>query len=94
MIGFKTVLTRMTWQNWVIVVFCPLLATIFQGVQVDTDHWQHFYWMPGMMRGLSAASVAFQKVRQMREAWTVGDRNERRLVGAAGFEPATPIPPE
>ena len=36
----------------------------------------------------------FSKVRQMHEAWTVGDRNERRLVGAAGFEPATPIPPE
>ena len=41
-IGFKTVLMRTPWQNWAIVVFCPLLATMFQGVQIDTDHWRHF----------------------------------------------------
>ncbi len=46
-IGFKTVLMRTPWQNWAIVVFCPLLTTIFQGVQIDTDHWRHFYWMLG-----------------------------------------------
>ncbi|HQY73356.1 MAG TPA: O-antigen ligase family protein [Aestuariivirga sp.] len=58
-IGFKTVLMRTPWQNWAIVVFCPLLATIFQGVQIDTDHWRHFYWMLGMMWGLFAASIAY-----------------------------------
>jgi hypothetical protein len=58
-IGFKTVLMRTPWQNWAIVVFCPLVATIFQGVQIDTDHWRHFYWMLGMMWGLFAASVAY-----------------------------------
>ena len=59
MIGFKTVLMRTRWQNWAIVVFCPLVATIFQGVQIDTDHWRHFYWMLGMMWGLFAASTAY-----------------------------------
>jgi hypothetical protein len=59
MIGFKTVLMRTPWQNWAIVVFCPLVATIFQGVQIDTDHWRHFYWMLGMMWGLFAASSAY-----------------------------------
>jgi hypothetical protein len=58
-IGFKTVLMRTPWQNWAIVVFCPLVATIFQGVQIDTDHWRHFYWMLGMMWGLFAASSAY-----------------------------------
>lgn len=58
-IGFKTVLMRTPWQNWAIVVFCPLVATIFQGVQIDTDHWRHFYWMLGMMWGLFAASTAY-----------------------------------
>ena len=58
MIGLKTVLMRTPWQNWAIVVFCPLVATIFQGVQIDTDHWRHFYWMLGMMWGLFAASSA------------------------------------
>ena len=61
MIGFKTVLMRTPWQNWAIVVFCPLVATIFQGVQIDTDHWRHFYWMLGMMWGLFAASVAYSQ---------------------------------
>lgn len=59
MIGFKTVLMRTPWRNWAIVVFCPLIATIFQGVQIDTDHWRHFYWMLGMMWGLFAASTAY-----------------------------------
>jgi O-Antigen ligase len=58
-ISFKTVLMRTPWQNWAIVVFCPLVATIFQGVQIDTDHWRHFYWMLGMMWGLFAASTAY-----------------------------------
>ena len=57
-VGFKAVLMRTPWQNWAIVVFCPLFATILQGVQIDTDHWRHFYWMLGMMWGLFAASSA------------------------------------
>ena len=56
-IGFKTVLMRTPWQNWAIVVFCPLVATMFQGVQIDTDHWRHFFWMLGMTWGLFAASM-------------------------------------
>ena len=57
-IGFKTLLIRSPWQNFAIVVFCPLLTTILQGVQIDTDHWRHFYWVLGMMWGLFAASAA------------------------------------
>ena len=64
MIGFKTLLMRTPWQNWAIVVFCPLLTTIFQGVQIDTDHWRHFYWMLGMMWGLFAASMQPLPVKQ------------------------------
>jgi hypothetical protein len=59
-IGFKTVLMRTPWQNWAIVVFCPLIATMFQGVQIDTDHWRHFFWMLGMTWGLFAASMQYR----------------------------------
>jgi len=55
-IGFRTILMRTPWQNISIVVFCPLFTTILQGVQIDTDHWRHFYWMLGLMWGLFAAS--------------------------------------
>ena len=58
-IGFKTMLMRTPWQNYAIVVFCPLFSTILQGVQIDTDHWRHFYWMLGLMWGLFAASAAY-----------------------------------
>jgi hypothetical protein len=58
-IGFKTVLIRTPWQHLSIGVFCPLLTTILQGVQIDTDHWRHFYWMLGLMWGLFAASAAY-----------------------------------
>ena len=85
-IGFKAMLMRTPWQNYAIVVFCPLFATILQGVQIDTDHWRHFYWMLGLMWGLFAASAAHVQ-------GNVGQEG-RKVVGARGFEPRTPTPPE
>ncbi len=58
-IGFKSVITRTPWQNAAIVVFCPLVSTIFQGIQIDTDHWRHFYWLLGLTWGLYAASLSY-----------------------------------
>ncbi len=58
-IGIRTVLIRTPWQHLSIVVFCPLLTTILQGIQIDTDHWRHFYWMLGLMWGLFIASMAY-----------------------------------
>lgn len=59
-IGFRAVLTRTPWQNWSIVVFFPMLTTFLQGVQIDTDHWRHFYWLIGTMWGLASASLAYR----------------------------------
>jgi O-Antigen ligase len=61
-IGIKAVFMRTPWQPMTIAVFCPLASTILQGVQIDTEHWRHFYWMLGMMWGLYAASAHY--VRQ------------------------------
>ncbi len=58
-IGAKTILIRTPWQHVSIVIFCALTATIAQGIQIDTDHWRHFYWMLGLMWGLYAASAAY-----------------------------------
>ena len=57
LIGFKSILMRTPWQHYSIVVFCPLISTIFQGVQIDTEHWRHFYWLLGLVWGLFAASM-------------------------------------
>lgn len=58
-VGLKTVFTRTPWQPIAIAVFAPLASTIFQGVQIDTEHWRHFYWMMGMMWGLYAATAQY-----------------------------------
>ena len=58
-VGFKTILIRAPWQNFALVVYCPLVTTIFQGIQIDTDHWRHFYWLLGLTWGLFSASLAY-----------------------------------
>ena len=58
-IGFRTILIRTPWQNIAIAVYCPLLTTMLQGIQIDTDHWRHFYWLMGLMWGLFAASATY-----------------------------------
>ena len=58
-VGFKSIFTRTPWQSFAIVVFCPLLTTIFQGVQIDTDHWRHFYWLLGLTWGLFSANMGY-----------------------------------
>lgn len=58
-IGFKSMTMRTPWQFCAIVSFCPLVTTIFQGIQIDTDHWRHFYWLLGLTWGLFAKSLYF-----------------------------------
>jgi hypothetical protein len=58
-VGLKAVFTKTPWQPMAIAVFSPLASTIFQGVQIDTEHWRHFYWMLGIMWGLYAASAHY-----------------------------------
>ena len=60
-VGLKSVFSKTPWQPMAIAVFCPLISTILQGVQIDTEHWRHFYWMLGMMWGLYAASAHYAR---------------------------------
>lgn len=57
--GWKAVMTRTPWQNQAIACYCPLLATMVQGIQIDTDHWRHFYLLLGLIWGFYAATVAY-----------------------------------
>jgi O-Antigen ligase len=56
-VGFKAIVTRTPWQPIAIAIFAPLVSTILQGVQIDTEHWRHFYWMLGSMWGIYAATA-------------------------------------
>jgi hypothetical protein len=68
--GAKAAFTRSPLQNHAIAVFCPLAATIFQGIQIDTDHWRHFYWMLGIMWGIYAATLASAGTRNSARAFS------------------------
>ena len=54
-VGLKLVFRRTPFQASAIAVFAALIAMTFQGVQIDTEHWRHLYWMIGLMWGLFAA---------------------------------------
>lgn len=56
-VGLSSIWTRSPWRGYVIAVFSPALAIILQGVQIDTDHWRHFYWLLGLTWGLFAAII-------------------------------------
>lgn len=58
-VGFKGLLMRTPWQGASIVLFVTFFCTAMQGVQIDTDHWRHFYWMLGLTWGLYAASANY-----------------------------------
>jgi hypothetical protein len=56
-VGFKTALTKTPWQMLSITAVACLLSVMLQGIQIDTEHWRHFYWMLGIVWGLFAATL-------------------------------------
>ena len=67
-IGLRTVFTKSPFQNHAILIFSCLLAIIFQGVQIDTEHWRHYYWLIGLMWGLFAATQNYVSTREHKYA--------------------------
>lgn len=59
-VGLRAVFTRTPFQPYAIPVFACLFAVTFQGVQIDTEHWRHLYWMTGLTWGFFAAGLAYQ----------------------------------
>jgi O-antigen ligase len=55
-ICWRAVFTVSPYQQLAIPVVSVLLATMLQGVQIDTDHWRHFYLLLGLAWGLGAAT--------------------------------------
>jgi hypothetical protein len=59
-IGWRTIKVRTPWQHHAIAIYCPLVAVLVQGVQIDTDHWRHLYLLLGCMWGLLAATLDYE----------------------------------
>jgi hypothetical protein len=54
MIGWRMVLRQSSLQREKIAIWSVLFMLILQGVQIDTDHWRHFWILLGMVWGLYA----------------------------------------
>ncbi len=62
-VAWRVVFTASPWQHHAIAVACPLIFTMLQGVQIDTDHWRHFYLLLGLLWGLYAATMIARRPR-------------------------------
>jgi hypothetical protein len=58
--GWRTIRIRTPWQHHAIAIYAPLVAVLLQGVQIDTDHWRHFYLLLGCMWGMLGATLAYE----------------------------------
>jgi hypothetical protein len=74
-VGFRTMFVRTPFQPYTIAVFGCLLAVVLQGVQIDTEHWRHLYWMTGITWGFFAASLIYTQRplpnRSIERAWHI-----------------------
>ncbi len=57
--GLRAMFTETPWRDHAIAFFVPLFMIILQGLQIDTDHWRHFYLLLGVTWGLFAASEMY-----------------------------------
>ncbi len=58
--GWRAIRIRTPWQHHAIAIYCPLVTVMLQGVQIDIDHWRHFYLLLGCMWGLLGATLAYE----------------------------------
>ena len=82
-IGLRTIFTHSPYRNYAILVFACLAQVTFQGVQIDTEHWRHFYWMLGMMWGLFAATVHYTSTLETEEEIAEIERPYQEVLGPA-----------
>ena len=53
--GIKTVFTRSPYQAFAVPVVATFIVMTLQGLQIDNEHWRHWFWMMGLIWGLFAA---------------------------------------
>jgi hypothetical protein len=55
-VACRTVFRSSPYRDLAIPIFATLICLFLQGVQIDTDHWRHFYWLLGFAWGLFLAA--------------------------------------
>jgi O-antigen ligase len=56
LLGWRLIFQRTPLQHHAILLWCVLFPQILQGIQIDTDHWRHFWWLVGMCWGMAIVS--------------------------------------
>ena len=54
--GIKAMFTRSPYQAFAIPVVTTFVVMTLQGLQIDNEHWRHWFWMMGLIWGLFAAT--------------------------------------
>ena len=70
-IGFRSMFVRTPWQVPMVAVLCAYIGMCLESIIVDTDHWRNYYLLVGMVWGMFAATVNYQ-------------RRERQSAGLSG----------
>jgi len=73
--GWRAIRTPTPWQHHAIAIYAPLVAVVLQGVQIDIDHWRHFYLLLGCMWGLFAATIAYEVQQRRGPASAIGQKS-------------------
>jgi hypothetical protein len=59
LVGWTLVFRRTPWRQDAIAIWSSFFFLILQGLQIDTDHWRHFYLQLGLTWGLMLASLRY-----------------------------------
>jgi O-Antigen ligase len=70
LVGWSLVFRKTPWQKDAIAVWSSFFFLILQGMQIDTDHWRHFYVQLGLTWGLMLASLRYAAWRQAAQGQT------------------------
>ncbi len=65
--GLKMVFSHHLYQREAIAAFAVLTALFLQGVQIDTEHWRHMFWLLGLLWGIFALSQTELYARQQQD---------------------------
>ncbi|MGL4240748.1 MAG: O-antigen ligase family protein, partial [Beijerinckiaceae bacterium] len=69
-VGWKLVFRRSPWQREAIAIWSCFFFLMLQGIQIDTDHWRHFYLQLGLTWGLMLATQRFRAAERATPAPT------------------------
>jgi len=63
--ALRTVFVRTPWQPYLNCAFAAFVGEVLEGFVIDTDHWRHFFLLLGMIWGLAAATLKYERARQV-----------------------------